>query len=159
MKNNLLVLFYLGLSLCVGCGSHRPSPWKVEREKKKALKRTQEMMEMMKPQIEQIHKIVAEYKTIGVAAVKMTPAGAQLYVDGGQYVEGSEEITLPVGPHQFKAVWPDGATTTRDIYIVTALTGMELKFDYNEGDYNLNMGWHTESPELHKTPVVLTKPD
>jgi hypothetical protein len=149
----------MGLLACMGCESQGPSRWEVEREKKKAMRRMREVTEMMAPLIEQWHKIVQEFKNTGIAAIKTNPAGADLFIDGGQYVGGKDEINLPVGPHQFKAVWPDGRQSTRDIYIVTALTDMDLKFDFNEQDYSMGMNWHTEKPELHKTPVILTKPD
>ena len=99
-----------------------------------------------------------EYKDIGVAAVKMTPPNAKLYIDGGEYIERKDEITLPVGPHSFKAVWPDGSELTRDIYVVTALTDVNLKFDLNETSNSMDFKWHTEKTELHKTSVVLKKP-
>ncbi|HUT30078.1 MAG TPA: hypothetical protein VMX13_09825 [Sedimentisphaerales bacterium] len=159
MKKNLLMLLCLVWCLNAGCNSGRPSRSEVEREKKKAIKRTEEVMKMMQPQVDLIHKIVQEYKDIGLAAVKVSPPGAQLHIDGGEYVEGKDEIMLPVGPHRFRAVWPDGRQVTRDVYIVTALTDMEVKFDFNEGSHSMDMNWRTEKPELHKTPVILTKPD
>jgi hypothetical protein len=159
MKKILLGLLCLCWCISAGCNSGQPSRSEVEREKKKAMERTQEMVTMMQPQVELIHKIVEEYKDTGLAAVKINRPGAQLYIDGGEYVQGKDEIMLPVGPHRFRAVWSDGAEVARDVYIVTALTDMKVKFDFNEENYSMGMNWRTEKPELHKTPVILTKPD
>jgi len=145
MKKNLLVLICLGSCVGAGCDSGPPPRWQ----------RAQEAMDIVRPQVELANMMMQAYRDTGLAALTVNPPGAKLYIDGGEYVDTKDEIMLPIGPHRFSAVWPDGAQVTREIYVVTAVTDMELNIDLS-GD---NINWRTQRPEMHKTPVILTKPE
>ncbi len=104
--------------LCMGACQQKPSQRDLERH-----------TEMMEQRGRHLQNLVAQYLRIGMAEVTAHPGGARLFVDGGEYLGDPAVISLPVGTHEFRATWPDGASVTRKVFVHTSVPDT-VKVDY-----------------------------
>ena len=140
----------LHCALLLGC--HRaPSRREMEAE-------TARMRDLVSSQLKWYQRQLALYKDVGVAEVTMSPGRAALWIDGAEYVGRQKDIMLPAGAHEFKAVWPDGTSATRRIYIEPAAPEATLKFESEQTRHGMKVRWKTEDAKVRKTPVRLQRP-
>ncbi len=135
--------------LLPGC-QNRPSHKEIQKEL--ALQQ-----ELVGPQIDRFQTFVETCKDIGVAEVVISPGAASLWIDGAEYVGDRAEVTLPVGPHEFKAVWADGKEAARRIHVEPALREVNFEWNYERTSSGLKASWKMGQPQIRKTPVKLQR--
>jgi len=150
MNRPAIVGLALVCFLAVGCQAQRPSEKEIDAE----LARAQKVLE---PQLTQYLAFVEKFRDLGVAEVAVSPSGATLFVDGGEYLGDRASVTLPVGAHEFRAVWPDGAEASRNIYVEPGLGKVNLEYNYEQTSTGIKAHWKSGEPEVHKTGVRLVR--
>jgi len=148
MNRPAIVGLALVCFLAVGCQAQRPSEQEIDAE----LARAQKIL------MTQYLALVDKFRDLGVAEAEVSPSGAVLFVDGGEYLGDRASVTLPVGAHEFRAVWPDGVETSRNIYVESSLGKMSLEFNYERTSSGIKVHWKSGEPEVHKTCVRLVRP-
>jgi len=143
--------------LLLGCGvieggrSRGPTPEDIS-----------EMMEaqmgVFQQQLDTVMALVAEYRDLGVVEAQISPGDATLYLDGGEYLDTRDEIVLPVGTHEFKAVWSDGKEASQKVYVGPARITMNINFNFRQTGRSGGMTWDNKGSEVKKTVVRLQKP-
>ena len=104
--------------LCMGACQQKPSQREIDR-----------FTEIMEQRSQHLQNLVAQYMRVGKAEVTVHPGGARLFVDDGEYLGDPAAISLPVGTHEFRATWPDGASVTRKVFVHTSVPD-EVEVDF-----------------------------
>ena len=143
--------------LMPGCRSG-PSRREIREAKAAAREAREAMQQDFARQVDMFMKVAKQYQGIGVASISLVPAGGTVWVDGGEYVGKDGDMVLPVGPHEFSAVWDDRKSTNRTIYIEPALKTWTFNYEHNETESSLRVRSGSKGPEIYKTPVAL-RPD
>jgi hypothetical protein len=78
-----------------------------------------------------LQTLTALYMSVGLAEVTTEPGGARLLVDDGEFLGDRSTIWLPWGAHEFTAVWPDGHTVTRRVFVESHVPE-QMNVDYAE---------------------------
>ena len=156
MKKRMVVLSACCV-LLMGCsvfgGGHRRGPTQEEMTEM-----MQAQMQMFQQQFENIRTAIGEWRDLGVVDAQVSPAGATLLIDGGQYLDQPDQIVVPVGTHEFKAVWPDGKEATQKVYVGPARVTMNFNYRFGHSGGSLRAAWDSKGSEVHKTVVQLQKP-
>lgn len=98
------------------------------------------------------------YKEMGLVKIVMSPSGGSLYIDGGLY-GGSlkNEITLPVGVHEFDVKW-SGVQRSKKVYVSPALNLAEIPdIQYHESGGRINMDINPKPRNLNVATVTFRK--
>ena len=139
----------LVLTAAAGC---QPSARQMQRE---LTQMTQQMNHEQMTLVNELNRQIAGY---GCVSVRCEPAGARVWVDGGEVLDASvDRLVVPLGVHTFMARWPDGSATSRKVYVPQMNVDYEINYKAQmaqgsgSGGSNLNA-------DVHKTAIVLTKP-
>ena len=93
------------------------------------------------------------YKSLGIADV--SSSAPKLYIDGGQYFGQRDKIVLPVGVHEFRAVWTNGKEeAVQRVYVGPGLGQLGVEMKTEETDRQILYRW--DKPKLHKTSINLS---
>jgi hypothetical protein len=113
---------------------------------------------LQQQQAEQAALFLKSYEGIGVVEVRVTPAGASLWIDGGEYLDARDQIRLPVGPHEFKAVWPGEREAKRAVYVGQVQVSLTMKSDFESREHGVSFALQPRDLDVQKTIVVLPRP-
>ena len=136
-------------AVLVGC-----QPTRTEMQEKEMRERAMELSLRQMELVAEINKSVIGF---GCVSIRPQPGGATLTVDGAEILDDADGLTMPLGVHEFAARWPDGATTSRRVFVPQ----MNVTYDIN---YETTMGSsgghikHSGKPDVKKTVIVLKKP-
>jgi hypothetical protein len=118
------------------------------------------VMKALQPQLMMYLKMLDEGRQNGIAEIRMRPGGGRLFIDGGEYLAEEQEIILPVGTYEFKAVWDDGREATRRIFLQPGMSGTAT-FNMNWQQTGGQLKWKISPDEIQikKTPIDLVRPN
>jgi hypothetical protein len=102
----LRVCFIIGMLSAAGC--NRPCQLPMEAEQRLT---TQAILQS--GAAAEVNKLMGT----GSVEIKTDPAGATLYIDDGIFDGPVKALYIPVGAYDFKAVWPDGQTASRRVFV------------------------------------------
>jgi hypothetical protein len=137
--------------LSLGCGDTASRPLRAGPGPEDSAR----FMAEFREQTKLMELVFARYHGMGIAFIDSQPAGATLYIDGGQVDTEGKSLTLPSRTYEFKAVWPDGTASTRRVFIKPALQDWNLKFNY-ESNSN-GFGGNRNSNVDFNVPLQTTK--
>jgi hypothetical protein len=109
-------------------------------------------------QVEQAALFLSAYEGVGVVEARVSPRGAVLWIDGGEYLDARDQIHLPVGPHEFRALWNDGREAKRMVYVGQAQVSVTMKSDFQSSARGLSFALQPGDLDVEKTVVVLQRP-
>ena len=118
----------------------------------------QAQMQIFQQQLDNVLATLAQYKDLGLVDAHVSPGDATLLIDGGEYVDKRDEILLPVGTHEFRAVWPDGREANQSVYVGPARVTMNINFHFKQTGSSAGAEWDSKGSEVRKTVVSLQKP-
>ena len=118
----------------------------------------EEVRDIRREQVELFEKHLSVYSQNGVAVIDISPRPATLFIDGGEYLGGKRGVLLPVGAHEFKAVWSDGRQVVRKVFIEAAWTNVKFDFKYDINASGAKANWGVKDADVRRTRVELRKP-
>ena len=121
---------------------------------------TERMAAIIEQRAHHLQTLTALYMSVGLTEVTTEPGGAKLLVDGGEFLGDRDTIWLPWGTHEFTAVWPDGHTVTRRVFVESHVPE-QMNVDYKQEVTGRGVTVKATAPgqEAHKTRVRLVRED
>jgi len=102
---------------------------------------------------------LALYRTNGSVVFTVEPNDASIYINDGELGINPKTLLIPSGTYHMKAVWPDGSTVDKKLFVLPALQAppsFDWTFEHNAKTAKSNI--HFNAP-LHKTGVSFIKPN
>jgi hypothetical protein len=146
MKHSILVvMLMMALLFTIGC-------------KDKAEQAYEDFEEELKDKMAMTEQYLAPYRTNGSVVFKVLPNDASIYINDGEIGVNPKHVLIPAGTYQMKAVWPDGSSVDKKLFVLPALQAppsFDWKFERRNKRAKSNI--HFNAP-LHKTEVSFIKP-
>jgi len=104
-------------------------------------------------------RFLTPYRTNGLVIFKIKPKGAAIYINDGEIGFNVSRLLIPAGTYHMRAVWPNGSSVEKKVFVLPALQeppSYNWKFERSAWKGKSSIDFNAP---LHKTEIVLNKPE
>jgi len=149
-----IAVFLIASFLAVGCRETNP-----RRSRNSHAEAQKQFEQELEAKMAMSDQYLAPYRTNGYVIFKTEPNDASLYINDGEIgIAGASHILIPAGTYRIKAVWPDGSSVEKNVFVLPALQeppSYSWNFERDAGGEKTNIKFNAP---LHKTEIALNKP-